>query len=349
MKNLKITILILTTVVLTANCFGFDKKQALEYIKTPGAVEQFKKQKKSPSSDSSDTPPLVQEAEKFSLYLNPPEPKPQPQPRNNQKTSPRRSPAIPNVTKKPQRSSVKFDLLGTSHFPAEPKLSFALIDMPGKGLRWVQQSSKVGHLTVQQIKDGSIIVKDNSKTEEVFVPQPEKTNLLKNKDRQSQPQGGSSYSSTESVQTKKTEPQADKPAETTRKSAPPQAIIPDSKRAEVGEELMSQMDALSRTVKSGEQNPEQLKEKQKALIKAMFDKLDKATAESRVQSPNEPKEKSVGMSAEELDKLKEMGKPDNSKAALEEEKERIRKMFENLSEDKTPRDPNNTNSAKTKK
>lgn len=320
------------------NCLGFNEKQAKEYLQQPGAIEQFKSREKSTSKTTeSDTPPLVKQAEKFALYLNPPEPK-QKKSKPKPKKTRRRSPAVPDVTRKPERSSVKFDLLGTSYFQAEPSLSFALVDMPGKGLRWVQQSSEIGHLEVEEIKDGSIIVKDNQRTEEVFVPQPEKTNLLKGKSGQERT--GSKSSSYESTKVASGRPEEkpkpspgkkESPKKTARKPAPPpEAVISDAKRARLGKELMSQMQALNKNAPPDKRHSEELRKKQKELIKEMFEKLDKASDKN---SPGRPGSKgdSTKMNPRELRKLQRMGKE--------------------LDKNNKPksRDPNDSNSAKTRK
>jgi len=57
-------------------------------------------------------------------------------------------------------------------------LSLALIDEPGKGLHWVRQSSKVGHLLIEQVKDGIVVFKDSKGTFEQKAEQKPEINLL---------------------------------------------------------------------------------------------------------------------------------------------------------------------------
>jgi hypothetical protein len=55
-----------------------------------------------------------------------------------------------------------------------------MIDEPGKDIHWVRQSAKVGHLVIEQIKDGLVVVKDGERTFEVaVVERPKKVNLVK--------------------------------------------------------------------------------------------------------------------------------------------------------------------------
>jgi len=48
-------------------------------------------------------------------------------------------------------------------------MSLALIDEPGKGRHWVKPSSKVGHLLVEQIKDGLIVVNGGQESFELAI------------------------------------------------------------------------------------------------------------------------------------------------------------------------------------
>jgi len=58
-------------------------------------------------------------------------------------------------------------------------MSLALINEPGKGFRWVRQSGKVGHLIIEQIKDGLVVVRDGERTIELVpAKRPEKRGLL---------------------------------------------------------------------------------------------------------------------------------------------------------------------------
>jgi hypothetical protein len=58
-------------------------------------------------------------------------------------------------------------------------MSLALIDEPGKGLRWVRPSSKVGHLIIEQVKDGIVVVRDGQNSFEIVAERPVKKSLLK--------------------------------------------------------------------------------------------------------------------------------------------------------------------------
>ncbi len=148
--------------------------QIEEFLKAPGVVEKFKKAKGSkPQKTDVGQAPLVIQTRSFALYLNPPKPKPRPRAfiRSNPKAA---------APRRPTKVTAKFDLIGTSFFASNPESSLALIDEPGKRLRWVRQSDKIGHLIIEQVKDGLVVVRDGSNTFELTVPQKRKVNLLKN-------------------------------------------------------------------------------------------------------------------------------------------------------------------------
>jgi len=190
LKTLKITsflaVGLAVVVILLPAVFGIRKDPKLErFLDSPGAVEQFKKAAAdTEKASSTQASPLVKQAQQFALYLNPPATRPE--------TVPRKSPVKP-VRPRTAPVSSKFSLIGTCVYPNEPNMSFALIDQPGKGLRWVRQASKVGHSNIVQIKDGIVVVTDGKGTHEIKAPRKQRTNLLKSS---SVPTTGSSPSAT---------------------------------------------------------------------------------------------------------------------------------------------------------
>jgi hypothetical protein len=145
-------------------------KQIEQFLNSAGVIEKFKEAKGDKIEDSRrEISPLVKQAEAFALYLNPP-PKPKPEPSVSEGRSEPRP--VGPVT-------AKFKLIGTSRYVLHPELSLALIDEPGKGLHWVRQSSKVGHLIIEQVKDGLIVVRNGKNTFELVAERPVKRSLLK--------------------------------------------------------------------------------------------------------------------------------------------------------------------------
>ncbi len=144
-----------------------------EFLKSPGVVEKFTSAKgQQASKDQSQNSPLVKEAVDIGTYFNPPPP-PKPEPSTQ--------PSGPSQPAPPVPVAVKFDLIATSYFASHPEQSFVLIDEPGKGQHWVKQGSTVGHLTIETVKDGSIVLRDGQRTSEMTVKVQESwRKLLKN-------------------------------------------------------------------------------------------------------------------------------------------------------------------------
>ncbi len=147
-------------------------EQVEQFLSSPGVIEKFSKAKGDKDRRSeSQISPLIKEAQAFALYLNPP-PK-------EIKTRPiRKTPTTPSIPKPQGPVSAKFTLKGTSYYALHPELSLALIDEPGKGSRWVRQSSKVSHLIIEQIKDGLVVVRDGERTFELEPKRREERSLV---------------------------------------------------------------------------------------------------------------------------------------------------------------------------
>ncbi len=140
-----------------------------ELLKTESAVEKFSKtQNQRAAKKDTQLSPLVKQAQAFANFLNPPKPEPSPEERQAE------------LEIRPQVVTPKFTLVGTSINTARPEMSMALIDEPGKGTYWVKQASQVGHLIIEQIKSGIVVVNDNGRTSEIVAERPEKISLLRN-------------------------------------------------------------------------------------------------------------------------------------------------------------------------
>lgn len=140
--------------------YGFRGDENIKnFLNSPGVVDKFTAAEGQRAKAGSDQiSPLVQQARAFALYLNPPAPKIS----RNPKTGKGMINSKVNVTP-------KFTVIGTSYYQQRPELSLALIDEPGKGIHWVKQSTNVGHLFIQEVKDGLIIVKGGKETFELVA------------------------------------------------------------------------------------------------------------------------------------------------------------------------------------
>jgi len=173
-KTLRITSII--AVVLAVVFFVFPAifgvrgdKQIEQFLNSAGAIEEFKQARGDKIADKrQEISPLVKQAEAFALYLNPPP------------SMPKAESPMSNGTPRPKAAvTPKFKLVGTSLNVLRPELSLALIDEPGKGYHWIRQAGKVGHLVMEQVKDGLVVVRDGQSTFELLAERPAKISLLK--------------------------------------------------------------------------------------------------------------------------------------------------------------------------
>jgi hypothetical protein len=191
-KTLRITSIIAaiaaTVLLVLPAVYGVRSDPKIEeFLKSPGAVDKFTAAKgQNPAKKDAETSPLVKQAADLGRILNPPPPPPPPpKAQPSAATQAAAAPAPPVV-------AAKFNLVATSYYASHPEQSFVLIDEPGKGLHWVKQGSAVGHLTIETVKDGTIIVRDGQRTSEMTVKVQESwRKLLKNPPSSTSPSSSS--------------------------------------------------------------------------------------------------------------------------------------------------------------
>jgi hypothetical protein len=108
--------------------------------------------------------PLVEQAEAFALYLNPPKP-----PKSREAPAPRRSLEQTNPVAKPAKLTPKFTLMGTSYYRSRPEESMALVSEPGSEPHWVKQGAHLGHFVVEKVERGMIVYRDGERLLEMAV------------------------------------------------------------------------------------------------------------------------------------------------------------------------------------
>ena len=278
LKILRITSLLaagLAVVLIAGTAFSGPQsdEKSEQFLSSPSVVERFKQAKgNKKQADKSQISPLVEQAQAFALYLNPP---PKPKPPSRQKTAKKLGgKAIPTIPSPKRPISVKFDLIGTCYFATRPEKSLALINQPGKGLWWVRQAGKVGHLVVEEVKDGLIVIRDGERTVEkpVMARPAVRKNLLKTEGSTEPPV--SLEAVTVPVSTFVSTPAPVEP-ETDSGIAPPQS----SEEAAFMEERIRQFQALQESGVSEEENAAMMEKfisdyKAMRITPAEADKLD---------------------------------------------------------------------------
>ncbi|UCC98316.1 MAG: hypothetical protein JSW66_00180 [Phycisphaerales bacterium] len=156
------------------------------FLASPGVREKFEKAADSKAKPSEDrASPLLQQAEAFALYLNPPK---------TNVSAARKQPKAAGILPAMPVTTPKFKVFATSYFEDNPEMSLALIDEPGRGRHWVRQSSAVGHLVIEQVRDGLVVVRSNEETFEVAIEQNPETAPAKPIPAVSTPKGAPSRS-----------------------------------------------------------------------------------------------------------------------------------------------------------
>jgi len=162
-------VLSLMTAAVTLTCCVIEKRVNRfegKALAGPSVIGQSGLSGTAVGHDGSDpVSPLLQQAQLFAQYLNPPVPP-------KEKASP--TPPAPEVATiaaeiRPVSATPQFELHGISLHPERPADSMALIWEPGNGRRWVKQGAQLGHCTVTQINGASIIYDNGQQRQEMSL------------------------------------------------------------------------------------------------------------------------------------------------------------------------------------
>jgi hypothetical protein len=177
-KTLHITSIIVA--VLAAGLFAFPvvfgfrgNKEIDNFLKAQSALAKYRQAGKTAGAGRDETSPLVTQAAKWALIIDPLPPTPDPIDNDDNRPGPETK--EPGTPKPPIRP--KFKVLATSYNQTRPEESLALVDEPGKGLHWVRQADIVGNLTIE-VQNGSVLAKSGSRSETLAIPHKPQMSLL---------------------------------------------------------------------------------------------------------------------------------------------------------------------------
>ncbi len=152
------------------------------FLTEPSAIQLFQTRARQQGKVADgQVPPLVVQARALAAYLDPPKPPAPPVPvpaalpkeRAMAKTVSgplwREQPEAKPVLE-PRSTSVKFSVLATSYYAAEPGKSMALMAEPGGKAgseRWVREGHKLGHFVVHEIRQGVVVFRQGQDLREV--------------------------------------------------------------------------------------------------------------------------------------------------------------------------------------
>jgi hypothetical protein len=149
------------------------------FLNKPGIVDTLKGDLQSASQSEQTVSPLVTQAKKFALRIDPPPPPPPEKPavataeRQKPESKPPAEPDRPVQIVPPRPVSVRFDLVATARAENDPTRSYALLKPVVGPAKWVRLGEKVEHLEIREIHDGSVVLyQDGKKHSELFVPKP---------------------------------------------------------------------------------------------------------------------------------------------------------------------------------
>lgn len=252
-----------------------------EFLSLPSVKEKFEKDIADTKTKTGDSPesPLVKQAEAFALYLNPLKPAAPKTVRKGGKT--------PSISSK-VTVTPKFPILATIVCPDNPTLSQALINEPGTGRHWVRQSSMVGHVFIEEVKDGLVVLKSGDETYNLEITEEAETKST------GKPSGTTAFRSSKSP--------AKAPA-----TAFGRATSNVVRTRNITRNIPKKAPRNSRDEERVEELVDKLKDLQKSSASDKTDsKIDPEERNARIQELIS-KYKSIRVSAEESEKLEDMG------------------------------------------
>lgn len=175
-----LSILLAIAAIVLLGIYILGEKPAMAGILTEqGAVAKFKAGGNASTASTDKIPPLVSQAKAFANKINPPPPPIQP---GNATTEIAVVDEGPNKTRpiEPPPRPTKFKLVATCRYENHPEKSLALINLSAMGNEWFVQGEKIEHLTLHEVKDGSVILYQSGRMNaELFMPEEITESLLK--------------------------------------------------------------------------------------------------------------------------------------------------------------------------
>jgi hypothetical protein len=147
------------------------------FLDQKGVVESLKNQTQAAPQKEDAVSPLVTQAHKFALRIDPP-PLPEPKgpatpPKDPVRTPPPKDPVRPPGPITPPQSSGRYTLLATARYEAFPERSLALLKSLSGSAKWYRQGDAFDHFEIHEIRDGSVVLYQGGKlNSELFAPKP---------------------------------------------------------------------------------------------------------------------------------------------------------------------------------
>lgn len=294
LKTLRIasifTVIAAAVVVGSVGMFGLRANPDIQaFLNREGIIEQIRNRAQNVPQKVDAVSPLESAAKAFALRIDPPPPpKPPTPPKPTTPQAEVKPPPVvvkpPPVIQKPQLSA-KFSLVATARYKSHPDKSLALLKSLQNEYTWYRQGEKVGHLDLQEVKDGSVVLyQDGRFNSEIFMPPPPKEKSLLKGDQQEEPapQNSSSVAVISSESTGQ-EVVVTAPSSSSPPSVPGRRTIPSRLPASanrVPSESIATRRIPSRPVRSIPQpTPEEQKQSIESSISSIEDIMNRAPVE----------------------------------------------------------------------
>ena len=182
-KAISVSVVLLAAVTVATvgyfMVFGTDAvRQRADILKQQSAIEAFRAALDLLPKSKAQVSPLVEQAHKLALRINPPKPPERKKPVTDRKVT----------FKEPEKEIIRpktvvntrFNLLATCKVEDYPEKSLALIDLSAEGHKWVREGDSIEHLMVHRIYDGDVVLYQRNKEHSILnVPERKTSSLLK--------------------------------------------------------------------------------------------------------------------------------------------------------------------------
>jgi hypothetical protein len=182
-KTLKITTfaaaVVCLVLIISVATFGLKGDPEIEkMLAAPSVLEGLREVLAKAPAAADQVSPLVLQAKGFALRINPPPPPPPPTPPTPAVTpvvarGPAEAPIPPKKIE--VQSTGKFDVIATCRYDDDPGKSMALLNLPGKGLKWFRVGENVEHLVLAGVNDGSVVMSQAAGSESILEMKQEKS------------------------------------------------------------------------------------------------------------------------------------------------------------------------------
>jgi len=186
-----ITTLKITTIfaaILCVSLIGFVAAFGLrgdpeieQLVHSPRIIDELKNLVPKAPATEGQISPLVREAHKFALRIDPP-PSVILKPHISiPEIFTPRQPATSIEITPPPPPPARFNVIATCRYEDEPARSMVLIDLPAKGEKWFRVGENVEHMVVTEVLDGSVVMSQSGRSPQTIAmkkQQPLARNLL---------------------------------------------------------------------------------------------------------------------------------------------------------------------------